>query len=870
MSVSTATSTTGDLASQSTSCDLCGLTAHAPRHVDVDGRAHVFCCGGCEQVFRLLAESGQFAEGADLTQSPIYQQCLAMGLISRPDQDDNSPVSSRDVTRASMPSTNDIAPPPAADSELEAIRNAAFQVTGMWCSSCAWLIEQSVSRLKGVDSCRVFFASDVVRVSYKPARTSEEDVADIIRGLGYTVERYSEAAGAENSPAARARRADFIRAIVAIIFAINVGSFSMALYVGYFQHLGPMAGQILMEWALVLTLPVMWAGIPIFRRAWEGARRGAATMETLVSIGALSSFFYSLWSMFKHDIHGIYFDTTTMLIALILIGKHTEAGARGDAGGAIALLYGLLPRKALIRGVDGREQLIAVDKLGPGDCVLVKPGERIPADGRIVEGTAFIDESLLSGESRPIRKTTGDLVTGATLSTDAPLTVEVTRVGDESTLSKMIALVEEAISVKSPAERWADRISRYFVPAIIAIAVGTGAWLWIAHVSPSAILVRVVSILVIACPCALGLATPLAITTGVGAAALRGILIGNPTVMETLPKVKRILIDKTGTLTEGHFAVRDFTGDDTDLAAVAAIESMSEHPLGRAIVTYARDRKVSAVKAENFQRLDGMGVTADIDGAHWFIGNRALAQSSGASIPAELEARAASAERDGMTALFYGSSANPEFHIPHSTFHISFGLLVLGDAARPGAPEAIKRLKDLGIEVELISGDAAVTTQAIASRVGIDVATGQMTPEDKINRVRAVQQDVACTGSEKHGDAGTVIVAMVGDGINDAPALAQSDIGIAFGSGTEIARRASDITLVSDDLGRLADLFKISNRTARIIRQNLFWACIYNSVCIPLAVAGLVNPIIAAAAMLVSSLSVVFNTKRLKWEFGVR
>jgi len=651
----------------------------------------------------------------------------------------------------------------------------------------------------------------------------------------------------------------------------------MALYVGYYQRLGPMAGTILMQWAFILSLPVMWAGTPIFRRAWEGLKHGAATMETLVSIGALSSFFYSLWSMFKHDIHGIYFDTTTMLIALVLIGKHTEAGARGDAGSAIALLYGLLPKKAVVRAVDGREVLVAVDKLAPGDHVLIKPGERIPADGRIVNGTALIDESLLSGESRPIRKTVGDDVTGATLSTDAPLTVEVTRVGEQSTLAKMIALVEEAITVKSPAERWADRISRYFVPAIILIALSTGLYLWHAHSEPKEILVRIVSILVIACPCALGLATPLAITTGVGAAAKRGILIANPAVLETLPKVKRLLIDKTGTLTEGLFAVRDFVQADSlpfregqgvgsDLSTIAAIESLSEHPLARALVSYAGNQSVghvppglgargpepsADVSVQNFQRIDGQGVTADVDGATWFIGNRTLAESTGATIPADLDTQAITAEHDGMTVLFYGTV--------HTLLPIR-GLFLLGDAPRSGTIDAIKRLRALGIDVELISGDAVATTKAIAAQVDIADVTGQMTPEDKINRVRAAQQ----------GSSGETIVAMVGDGINDAPALAQADIGIAFGSGTEIARRASDITLVSDDLGRLADLFALSNRTARIIRQNLFWACIYNSVCVPLAVAGLVNPIIAAAAMLVSSLSVVFNTKRLKWEFGVR
>ena len=846
------------------SCDLCGLTAHQPRTSTIEGRDRLFCCGGCEQVFRLLVESGEFAEGADLKQSPIYQQCLAMGLISHPDQQDDGRTIA-DGPRAALSYRHTIDAPIAADSEIDATRNASFQVTGMWCSSCAWLIEHVVGKHKGVESCRVFFASDVARVTYKPARTSEEDIAAAIRGLGYTVERYSDATGAANSPAARARRAEFIRAVVAMIFAVNVNMFSMALFVGYFQKIGPAATFILPRWMLVLSLPVVWAGIPIFRRAWEGMRQGVATMETLVTLGALTSFFYSIWSMLHGDIKGVYFDTADMLIALILIGKHTEAGARGDASSAIALLYGLLPRKAVVRAPDGRDMLIALDKLAPGDCVVVRPGERIPADGRVVEGTALIDESLLSGESMPVRKTVGDEVTGATLSTDAPLMIEVTRTGEESTLSKMIALVEDAITVKSPTERWADRISRFFVPSIIAIALVTGLCLWLAHAAPSAILVRVVSILVIACPCALALATPLAITTGVGAAAMRGILIANTAVLETLPRVRRVMIDKTGTLTEGLFAVREFTGTVGDLAVISALESRSEHPLAYAIVAHAAPQLKGEppVDVRDFQRVEGMGVTAVVgaEGSTWFIGNRALAQSMGSSTTADLDARALYAERDGMTVLFYGTKSTPHPDPGKGEQEeLVRGMLILGDAPRTGAESAVKRLKGLGIEVELISGDAAATTQALAARVEIDRATGEMTPEDKIVRVRAVQQEM------KPGD----VVAMVGDGINDAPALAQAGIGISFGSGTEIARRASDITLVSEDLGRLADLFALSNRTAQIIRQNLFWACIYNSICIPLAVAGFVNPIVAAAAMLVSSMSVVFNTKRLKWEFGVK
>jgi heavy metal translocating P-type ATPase len=562
-------------------------------------------------------------------------------------------------------------------------------------------------------------------------------------------------------------------------------------------------------------------------------------METLITLGVAVSFTYSAWVVAHGGVH-VYFDTADMLVALVLIGKHIEAGARHDASGAISLLYGLLPKKALVRTADGREVLVALGKLGVGDKMIVRPGERIPSDGRVVEGTASVDESLLSGEARPVAKQPGDTVTGGTVATDAPLTVEVTRTGNETTLAQMIALVEEALAAKTPVELWADKISRRFVPAIVALSLLTAAVLLALGHSPAEVIVRAVTVLVIACPCALGLATPLAMTTGVGAAAARGILIGNTDILQVLPRVRHLLLDKTGTLTEGRFAVQSFTGTPEDFAVLAALEDASEHPLARALVAHARTLGITAPPAADFARREGLGITGTVAGECWFIGNRALCAAQSAAIPADLEQQAQAAEQQALTALFYGAGGSVR------------GLLTLGDALRPGAVAAVHALHAAGLTLEVVSGDADATTQAIAHAVGIEKATAQMRPADKVQRVQEAQGQSA-------------VVALAGDGINDAPALAQADVGIAFGSGTEIARRAADITLLGDDLGRLADLFTLANRTARIIRQNLFWACLYNAVCIPLAVTGVIkNPIFAAAAMLLSSLSVVFNTKRLR------
>ena len=371
-------------------CDLCGLAAHAPVPAQVGGRFHTFCCAGCRQVYQILIESHQLGEGDDPTQTPLYQQCLQMGLIARPDA---APHKAPPELGAGGPSD-----------PLLATREAAFHVGGMWCSACAWLIENAVGRMRGVVGCRVFFASDVVKITYRPARLSPPELAAAIRKLGYTAEPFSEEGGRPDDPAARARRMSLTRAAVAAIFAMNAMMFQLALIVGWAEPLGRLGGEIMSAGAFLTTLPVFWAGGPLFQRAWQAARQRTATMETLITLGSWTAFLFSVWSMLHRDTHHIYFDTADMLITLILVGKHIESGAKSEASGAIALLYGLLPKKAVVLTPDGRETLVAVDKLGAGDRILVRPGERIPADGRVVLGTALVDESLLSGESRPLAK----------------------------------------------------------------------------------------------------------------------------------------------------------------------------------------------------------------------------------------------------------------------------------------------------------------------------------------------------------------------------------------------------------------------------------------------------------------------------------
>lgn len=402
-------------------CDLCGLPARAPIAAEIGANAYTFCCAGCRQVYQILAESDQIGDGQDPTQTALYRQCLEMGLIARPDND-----FVEDADKGAEPTHA------AKGDGLDVTREAAFQVGGMWCASCAWLIEHALGQMKGVERSRVYFASDLVKVVYKPAKVAPEAFAAAIQRLGYSAEPYTGEGGSKDSPQRRANRALFVRAVVAVVFAVNAGMFQLPFYADFVVRQGISADAIrwLPRAELALSLPVLWAGWPLFVKAWGAARRGAAIMETLITVGVGVSFAYSAWEVARGGIH-VYFDTADMLVALVLAGKHIEAGARRDATGAIALLYGLLPSKALVKSEGGREVLVALGKLGVGDRVVVRPGERIPCDGRVSEGAALVDESLLSGEARPVAKRIGDDVTGGTVATDAPLLVEVTRIGTE-------------------------------------------------------------------------------------------------------------------------------------------------------------------------------------------------------------------------------------------------------------------------------------------------------------------------------------------------------------------------------------------------------------------------------------------------------
>ena len=845
------------------SCRLCSICTRSPITADIGDNTLEFCCVGCRQVYQILYESAQLEENTDPRETQLYKQCLAMGLISENILGSDTRSQGQRITDFS----SGVEAPPiqlggAADSELNVVREVAFNVGGMWCSSCSWLIEHALTQKRGVVSCRVHFASDVVKIAFQPRHTDADALAKVIDSLGYVAAPYAGDTVDPNGPAAKARRGAFVRAVVALIFALNVGMFSIAIFVDHWQRIGPDAKVLLPRWALVLSLPVLWAGWPIFVKAWQATRHRTATMESLIALGSGTAFVYSCYLML-HGGYRVYFDTADMLIALVLIGKHIESGAKSKASDAVALLYGLLPKKAVQRDSAGHEHLVSVDKLTPGDQVLVRPGDRIPCDGVVVSGYALVDESVITGEARPVQKEPGDEVTGATVATDNVLVVEVTRTGDKSTVAQMVTMVEQAMNAKSPTERRADQLARYFVPAIIFIALSTLIYLtFIADLPSNTVMLRVVSVLVIACPCALGLATPLAITTAVGAAASRGILVSNTNVLEILPRVTQVFLDKTGTLTEGTFEVREvYSTAGTpaqDLAAVAALEENSEHPLGAALRRFVGAAYPDALHtATDVERVQSQGMVGTVNRVRWFVGNTQLAEQEAQTLAQAIVDRVRDLQAQGLTVLYYGRRGEV------------LGLVALGDVLRKDSISAVARLRKIGMAIKVISGDADQTTRAISKLVNIENAVAELTPRGKRDVIEAAQRSGRTDGTLRRVHNYTVdyTVAMVGDGINDAPALAQSDVGIAFVSGTEIAQRAADITLVSDDLERIADLFELARRTAQVIKQNLFWACAYNVICVPLAVLGYVtHPLFAAAAMLVSSVSVLANTRRVgKW-----
>jgi len=808
---------------QAALCALCELACGRQRITRAfEGRELAFCCMGCANVYAILQESGVIASGQSIRETEIFRRSLELGLVSNPagERDSDAKIDTNAPTEEKL-----------------------LQVSGMWCSACSWLIEHALQKLPGVVSAEVFFASDLAKVKYCPQYLPPEAISARIAQLGYRASEYSG-----NDAAGKADMHDLLlRLGVAAFLWANIMAFSVILYVGYFEQIAQSVSHYLPYILLTLATPmVFYCAYPILRSAAIGLRNLQIRMEVLLSLGILTAYLFSAVQTVRGQTH-VYFDTVAAIVTLVLAGKLIERSAKARAARSIAIMYRMMPKKVRVV-VDGGERFVSIDALEPGTIFMVKVGERVPADGVVLEGESDADESLLTGESAPISKEPGDTIVSGSLNIGGVITVRALRRGDDSALVQIIRLVEQALATRAPIERAVDLMSRVFVPLVVVLALADFAALTMMHAGVGVALMRATSILVIACPCALGLATPLAITAALSFASQHGILISDSRVLETIGKIDVVVLDKTGTVTEGDFRLlelistrRDGAPVDSsaeDLSVLAGMELSSEHLLGRAIVQYARERNVRSSDVEDVSVRKGEGMTAICGGHRYFIGNLKLASSLGSRIEGEACALAEEWQQAGRTVAYFGRDG--ELH----------GLIAFGDRIKPGASELVNGLRRRGIITKLVSGDARATTGAVAARIGVDDFVAEVSPEGKASLVRELQW----AGKR---------VAVIGDGVNDAPALACADLGIALGTGADVAMSAAPVVIVSGSLEKIEEIFQLAGRATRVIHQNLFWAFFYNTAGIALAISGLLNPIMAAGAMLLSSTSVVANSMRL-------
>jgi cation-transporting ATPase V/Cu+-exporting ATPase len=706
-----------------------------------------------------------------------------------------------------------------------------FDVEGMTCASCAIRIERILSKQDGVDEAIVNFAGSEARVVAAPS-IDVDHLIEAVRKIGYDMhevvaeqeridvtERFNEE-----------ERTQLRNFIGAAAFTIPVVILAMVVTSDWSRPL---------QWILVTPVEFLF-GLQFHRITVKRLRTFDATMDTLVSVGTLAAYGYSVWAFFADK--PLFFDTAGAIITFILLGRFFEARAKGRASQAISTLMELGAKEARIRR-DDSEVMLPIAELHRGDLMVVRPGEKIPTDGAIVEGTSSLDESMLTGESLPVDKSVGDDVFGATINQQGNLLVRATRIGTETALAQIVHLVEEAQATKAPVQKLADRVAGIFVPIVISIAVLTSVvWYIVSSGDLARALTTGVAVLVVACPCALGLATPTAIMVGSGRGARLGVVFKGAELFERSRAVDIVLFDKTGTLTNGVMKVTDveaLDGESTLLRLAGSVESSSEHPIGRAVVLAAEMRDLDVVRPTSFENLPGFGVHGMVDGREVYVGRAHLLEDAGLTVPNECATASSRFERAGKTAFLVGWDGQAR------------GVIAVADTLRGHAVGAVSDLTTMGVRVGMITGDNTTTATAIASALGIGDVVADVLPGEKAKQVQRFQDD---------GN----VVAFVGDGINDAPALTQADLGIAIGTGTDVAIEAGDVILMSGDPALVTVALRLARTTFRTIKQNLFWAFLYNAAMIPLAAFGVISPMLAAAAMATSSVSVVTNSLRLR------
>jgi Cu+-exporting ATPase len=738
----------------------------------------------------------------------------------------------------------------------------SLKIEGMTCAACAKSVERVTKKLDGVIESNVNYATEKLNISYEPSKVRISDIKKAIEKAGYKALEEETTVDSDKERKEKEIKLLWNKFIISLIFTLPLLVISMGHMVaekfGYSlpKFIDPMSSpRFFAILQLILVIPVMIAGNRFFRVGFKSLVRRSPNMDTLIAIGTSAAFSYGIFAIvqiFGGNIdyaYDLYFESAAVIITLITLGKYLESVTKGKTSEAIKKLMGLAPKTAIIIR-DGKEVEMPIEEVEVGDIIVVKPGEKMPVDGEVVEGTTAVDEAMITGESMPVEKNIGDKIIGASINKNGSIKYKATRVGKDTALAQIIKLVEDAQGSKAPIAKMADIISGYFVPVVIGLALLASISWYMSGETAVFALTIFISVLVIACPCALGLATPTAIMVGTGKGAEYGVLIKSGVALETAHKIQTIVFDKTGTITEGKPKVTDIivTKDISEeylLQLAASAEKGSEHPLGEAIVKGAEEKGIELKKLDFFKAIPGHGIEVKIDNKDILLGNRKLMLESNISLE-NLEETSHNLAGEGKTPMYIAIDGKIA------------GIIAVADTVKESSKKAIEKLHEMGIEVAMITGDNKRTAEAIARQVGIDRILAEVLPQDKANEVKKLQ----ATGKK---------VAMVGDGINDAPALAQADIGIAIGSGTDVAMESADIVLMKSDLMDVPTAIQLSKKTIRNIKENLFWAFGYNTLGIPVAMGilyifngPLLSPIIAATAMSFSSVSVLLNALRLK------
>jgi heavy metal translocating P-type ATPase len=800
-----------------TRCDLCGLpTRRVWARKDHLDNKRFFCCPGCMHVFEILSNHPE-GPPSDFTKTELYRNCSAMGLIPSGEADASA--------EPAVLSQQNV--------EADLAEELTLKIEGMWCYACAGLIGTLLQNSRGILDAEVSFLSDTARIKYLPHRIRPQDIVKTISKVGYGASILTD-----QTDKSREMKDQVLRLGVSAILTVNIMMLSFSLYFGFFEELGGEAIAYLSYPIGILAVPVvLYGGFPIFKRAYWGCRSGNMSMEFLIALGASAAFLYSIVQLQRGSLH-LYFDTAAMLITLVLFGKYIEIRARQRVCGGVKELYKMANQKVRLLDEE-REKWISHEVVKPGDEFLVVAGEAVPVDGVVRGGQANVDESCLTGEPRPLAKGVGDEIMGGTLILDGQVRVAATRVGSDSAIGRMVALVQEALSKKTPIENFCDRVVRWLIPALLALLLATATCLFARGYTVDQVLLRALAILVITCPCALGVAVPLAKVAAIGLGRSRGILIQDPIALERMRELDVMIFDKTGTLTEGNFRLQKvFTFGITKkevLRLVGSVEAHSDHFLAREICRQARTIFSELEPVQHYEAHKGLGVAGVVQGLKVFVGNLRFMQIQEIGLSPAQEGLAASLAKQGATIVFFGWQGKVR------------GLLPFSDTLKTDAREVIQRINAKGIELWVVSGDSREATGSVAHQLGIENVRGQALPGEKAELIKALQR-------KGH------IVGMVGDGVNDMVALVQADVGVALGGRLHTAQRASGITILSENLTRVLDARHLSNLTMGTIRMNLFFACIYNALAIPLAVSGSVSPLVAVFAMFASSLTVIGNT----------